>query len=852
MKLRTVFFIFSVLLTLRVNAQVVISEIMYNNPGENDLEFIELYNANNFELDLSGYSLSQSVTFFLDGVIIPANGYIIVAKNSSTFQDIFGISAYQWESGSLDNTSGLIQMLDDFGEIIDEVSYSNNNPWPILANGYGASLERCQTNENDASNWRVSTTDSGKTYGNRPLFSSPGQGSDCSDNAVIALLNVDESILESGTKKTVTLIVNNPGAATTINLSTATQSSADSNDFNLNSTLEIPAQTNGILTFDINISEDNTEEADETIIINLTDPNEQAFFYNSSYKLTIIDNDAAIRSDLILTGVYDAQTLTTYSAKGIEIYAKVDIPDLSKYGVGFADNGNGSQGQEYQFPNVSLTEGQFIYVTFDNTKFKSFFGFDADFVTTEANIDGNDAIELYESGVIIDVFGDATTDGTGTAWEYLDGWAYRKSGTTTEPESLFQINNWNISGTNQLNGAATNSEMSNPFPLKTYSKTVAAIYNAVDDYANAVYNFYVTINVLNNDENANIIENGMTISVEPEHGTAVVNNDFTITYTPDTDYCGEDTFTYKGCEVNGCKEAVVHINIQCPTYYPELLIGTIKQNNENGISIYNDSLCTLTGVVHGVNLNSEGLDFTIIDGNYGINVFSSNEKFNYTVKEGDKITVKGKVGQSKGLTKIYPSEIQKKETDNGLMIPSVVTEINEEKESVLIKLTDVHFVDANQWTGSGNMFTVDVTDGTNTYKIRIDDDVDLFSMNIPTGNNFTIVGIVGQDDDSAPYEDGYYLSPRYVADITAIVGTEQPDFVADLNIFPNPVTDLLNITSKTKFDAIKITDLLGQELIQVQNINESTVIDVSNLNTGIYFIKFQKDNTSWTERIIKK
>ena len=35
----------------------------------------------------------------------------------------------------------------------------------------------------------------------------------------------------------------------------------------------------------------------------------------------------------------------------VQVQAMDDIPDLSWYGVGVANNGGGTDGQEYQFPN---------------------------------------------------------------------------------------------------------------------------------------------------------------------------------------------------------------------------------------------------------------------------------------------------------------------------------------------------------------------------------------------------------------------------------------------------------------------------------------------------------------------
>ena len=48
--------------------------------------------------------------------------------------------------------------------------------------------------------------------------------------------------------------------------------------------------------------------------------------------------------------------------------------------------------------------------------------FDHVFVDESGSIsqNGDDAIELYYLGGVIEVFGDVNTDGTGQDWEYLD------------------------------------------------------------------------------------------------------------------------------------------------------------------------------------------------------------------------------------------------------------------------------------------------------------------------------------------------------------------------------------------------------------------------------------------------
>ena len=79
------------------------------------------------------------------------------------------------------------------------------------------------------------------------------------------------------------------------------------------------------------------------------------------------------------------------------------------------------------------------------------------------SINGDDAIELFENGIVIDTFGDIDMDGTGTPWDYLDGWVKRIS--MTGPDgAIFSIASWTFSGINMLEGD-TNAATLSPFPI---------------------------------------------------------------------------------------------------------------------------------------------------------------------------------------------------------------------------------------------------------------------------------------------------------------------------------------------------------------------------------------------------
>lgn len=181
----------------------------------------------------------------------------------------------------------------------------------------------------------------------------------------------------------------------------------------------------------------------------------------------IPDECEIVNGFLVITGVYDAQFTAGAGPKGVELYVISDIDDLSLYGIGGANNGGGSDGEEFTFPVGPVVAGTYIYVTDDDVDFLAFFGFSPDYQTGAMLINGDDAIELFENGNVIDTFGDINIDGTGEAWEYLDGWAKRFS--ATGPDGvIFNIASWEFSGIDMLEGD-TNDTTPMPFMFGGYS-----------------------------------------------------------------------------------------------------------------------------------------------------------------------------------------------------------------------------------------------------------------------------------------------------------------------------------------------------------------------------------------------
>jgi gliding motility-associated-like protein len=163
---------------------------------------------------------------------------------------------------------------------------------------------------------------------------------------------------------------------------------------------------------------------------------------------------------------------------------------------------------------------------------------------------------------------------------------------------------------------------------------------ARDDYASTPENTPVNIAVKNNDTD---IEGPLTgnpvVLDQPDHGTVVVNNDGTITYTPDDGYVGNDTFTYIICDGGTpdlCDTATVIITVTAVNRPPVANNDTITTPEDNSVNInvlvndidpngnLNPNPTILTNPAHGrVVVNADGTITYIPDPDYnGTDSFS--------------------------------------------------------------------------------------------------------------------------------------------------------------------------------------------------------------------------------------
>ncbi|MFT7579459.1 MAG: ferredoxin [Myxococcota bacterium] len=85
---------------------------------------------------------------------------------------------------------------------------------------------------------------------------------------------------------------------------------------------------------------------------------------------------------------------------------------------------------------------------------------------------------------------------------------------------------------------------------------------AVDDAYTVAINTPTQLDVLDNDSDPDGDALSITDVVQPEHGSATINPDGTLQYTPGTDFVGVDTFTYEICDaVGNCAIATVTMTV---------------------------------------------------------------------------------------------------------------------------------------------------------------------------------------------------------------------------------------------------------------------------------------------------
>ncbi|CAM3445623.1 T9SS type A sorting domain-containing protein [Aequorivita lipolytica] len=143
----------------------------------------------------------------------------------------------------------------------------------------------------------------------------------------------------------------------------------------------------------------------------------------------------------------------------------------------------------------------------------------------------------------------------------------------------------------------------------------------------------------------------------------------------------------------------------------------------------------------------------------------------------------------------------------------------------------------NFWFEVKFLFDVDAL----TYTLSIDG---VAGVPVAFGGDATVGGI---DFFSIDANNEYYVDDVLFTDAA---GAE--DFATDsFSVYPNPVKDILNISTKTAVDNVTVYDVLGKSVLAIQPDVVSPKIDMSGLASGAYLVKVTIGGTSKTVKVIK-
>ncbi len=143
-----------------VSASPLVNEIHFSpahavgTPEPLQEEWIELHNPDPTAVDVSGWSLTNGVTFVIpSGTVIAGNGYLVIAANVAAFQaahpGFSGTVVGGW-TGRLANSGETIQLEDAGGSKANDVSYATEGDWGLRARGPLSFSHRGWVWENEA------------------------------------------------------------------------------------------------------------------------------------------------------------------------------------------------------------------------------------------------------------------------------------------------------------------------------------------------------------------------------------------------------------------------------------------------------------------------------------------------------------------------------------------------------------------------------------------------------------------------------------------------------------------------------------------------------------------------------
>jgi hypothetical protein len=465
---------------------IVVTEFMNDSDAVSDTvgEWLELYNATGSDIDLNGWTLkddgSDSHTF-TTSIIVPAGSYFVMGRGADSTVNGGVNLDHSYGDGvfTMANNVDEIVLLSPSSVEIDRIIYGASNDFPDGGPGFSISLDPNQLagDNNLAANWCLSTSVFGAGDSGTPGVENNACDPVC--EASLGSATTDCDAITTGTDTySVTLAFSGAGTTTFVVTYTAGDVSGDDPSTNVTGNIIVSGIPEGT---DVTITMDDTATGGLcSLTRDITSP--------------ICEPTGTV--DIELRGIMDFTVPSGGSTgKAHHLIVTADNVQLSDYGLGSANNGGGTDGEEFSLPTGIVNNGDNILVVRDAAAIEAYFTtagynlFDLVIVDTGgAAVDGNgnDAIELYKNGSVVETFGDIT-DSSAANWNYLDSWAYKTTLGAAWPTG------WSYGGPDCTDGSTTIFDSSCVYPFLESLSTKAFSKAELSIYPNPVNNGLVTI-----------------------------------------------------------------------------------------------------------------------------------------------------------------------------------------------------------------------------------------------------------------------------------------------------------------------------------------------------------------------
>ena len=550
--------------------------------------------------------------------------------------------------------------------------------------------------------------------------------------------------------------------------------------------------------------------------------------------------------------------------KVLEIYAKGTV-DFNNYALENQTNSNTTWGNNFSLANLGTVTDNFVYVYYEGNNTGVFA---TEFPTASANyttldatsssvlsINGDDRIRIVDAnGTPVDTYGVDSTDGTGEAWEYKDGYSKRNDG--TGPDPVFVEANWtyNNGALNNQGACQGGSTFESIIGIATYQPATTAnpslaITSPISNQVFSPETTDVTVEFVV--QNFNVAQSGGDGHIHWTLDNGNVNMKYDTNPIQLTGLsAGTHTVDMELVDNNHNSlnpPVTASVTFEIATYTQVADLAALRSSTLNGYY-------EVTGEVFitGGKLNTSG-SATVFgqDATAGIMTYvPASMGMSNLPNIGDGFTsLKGKLKEYHGAKELEITAVPMPTGNNVVQTPQVIAITDylnnmDDYESELIKFENVT-VDGNGDTAFQLNTSYNVTDGTDTIVLRtMLPGIENVSM--PT-NEINLTGIAGK------YYSTAQIYPRDANDIEPSTNAIGDNEIEGLKVYPNPVTDNVVYidTNSNAEKLISIYDITGKEVKKTVLKNAST-LSVAGLKAGVYLIKITENGKTSLQKLMIK